>query len=116
MEIQKPDQPDQVIAQIFVDSVVPAFVGTRERQLVHRLAEPELKEAIPMGFQVKTDVPKRLARSQLAEQQMEELVVTGEFPNMVIAVVALDTFVELILVDEVNHLREDVLTHNLATF
>jgi hypothetical protein len=69
----------------------------------------------PMGFQANADIPKRVSASQLAEEQLDELVPAIEIPRSEIAVILCNTFLKLVPVNKLQKLRKNIfpLIHSL---
>ncbi len=76
----------------------------------HRVSKTEMVQAVLMGFQTQADVAKRVAGSQLPEEQMKQLVVARQAFSMEVSIVLPDQFVKLIAGDKSRHLSENVPT------
>ena len=90
--------------EILVNAVVAFVVGSGERCAVNRDGDAEVIKAVAVGFKAEAYVPHGLASGQLSEKEVQELVVTGEAPRVVVTEVARDALVEFISWYKVCHL------------
>jgi hypothetical protein len=78
--------------------------------MVYGLLDPQMVQLVPVRAQTDTDVPQTVPSSQLSEEQLRELVPTVQAACPMIAVITVDTFLELVTVDKREHLGKNIFT------
>ena len=103
-------QTTKHVGEVGKDAPVPFFVGVGQGVAGGGLADAGVIELRAKGCQTGFDVAQTFTPGQLDESQHEELFVGGQFRVAEVAVVTGDTFVELVLGQEVEELGEDGTT------
>jgi len=67
-------------------------------------------QLVTVRAQTDTDVPKTVPSGQLSEEQLRELVPTVQTACPEVAVITVDTFLELVAVDNGQHLGKNIFT------
>ena len=101
---------DENVGEVGEDAPVAIFVGISQRAAGGGLADAGVIEFRAEGREAGLDVAQTFAPGQLRERQHEKLFVSGKFADAAVAVVTGDTFVELVLGEEVQELGEDGAT------
>jgi len=63
-----------------------------------------------MSVQAKNNSAQTSQVRQLAERQRKELVTTAQIANTIVSIMALNAFIEFILGDELDNLRENIFS------
>jgi len=101
---------DEDVGEVGKDAPVPLFIGHRQRVAGGGLADASVIELRAERRQAGFDVAQTFAPRQLGEGQHEELFVSGQLADAVVAVVTGDTLVEFVFGQEVEELGEDGAT------
>ena len=102
--------PDEDLGEIGKDAPVAIFIGLGQRAAGGGLADAGVVKFCAEGRQAGFDVAQAFTPSQLGKRQHEELFISGEFADAVVAAVTGDTLVELIFGEAVEELGEDGAT------
>ena len=102
--------PDEDLGEIGKDAPVAVFIGLGQRAAGGGLADAGVVKFRAEGRQAGFDVAQTFPPSQLGKGQHEELFISGEFADAVVAMVTGDTLVELIFGEAVEELGEDGAT------
>lgn len=114
--IQGPDKAYQVRPEILVYAPVPVFVGTGEGRMVHDPFDAGVVQLVLVRPRAETGVAQPFPSGQLPIEPMRELAPAVQPAGPIIAIVAVDTFLELVTVGQREYLCENVFTciHNLG--
>ncbi len=97
---------DEDLREIPEDPPVSAFVGVGKGAPGDLVAEPSVIQFPLHGTQACDDVPQTLSIGQLSEDHDHELGIATEASNAPIALISLDTLVELVSRQEIQNLRK----------
>ncbi len=108
--VERGGLPNENGGEVGEDAPVAFFVGIGERAARGGLADAGVIKFRAKRRQTSFDVAETFAPGQLSEGQHEKLLVSGEFADAEVAVIAGDTLVEIVLGQEVQELGEDGAT------
>lgn len=116
LRVQRSDDTDEIRAKSLVDTIVSVLVGTGERRLGDSVPKAEMIENGLVRFKTQTYITQGVAACNLAEQQMQQLVIAGQVLRMPVPMKLGNKFVELITRYIIHDLGEDIATdiHNYA--
>ena len=114
LPVQRSDDADKIRAK----SLVAVLVGTGERWLGDSVSKTEVIEDGLVRFKAQTDITQGAAACNLAEQQMQQLIVAGQVLRMPVSMILGNEFVELITRYVIHDLGKNIATdiHNYAVF
>jgi hypothetical protein len=118
LRVQRSDDTDEIRPKSFVDAIVAVLVGTGERWLGDSVSKAEVIENGLVRFKAQTDITQGAAACNLAEQQMQQLIVAGQVLRMPVSMILGNEFVELITRYVIHDLGKNIATdiHNYAVF
>jgi len=105
--VERPGHRNEMIPEVLIDPVIPQFIGIRQGGAQHRTPEADVVELFVMRVQECLYVPQALTVCELRKGQAQQLVVAGEPPDPVIAVIAAHAFVILGTRQMLEELRKD---------
>jgi hypothetical protein len=108
ISVHRPDLSNQIIAKIGEYLAIPVFICTGQGRLVYIFPDSQMVQLASMGLQANTDIPKRVTRGQLAEEQLDELVPAIEIPCPEITVILCNVFLKLVPVYKLQKLRKNI--------
>lgn len=97
--IQGLDKTHEVWAEVRIDTPVPVLIGPGQRRMVHGLLDPQMVQLVTVRAQTDINFPKTVPSGKLSEEQLRELVPTVQAACPVVAVITVDTFLQLVTVD-----------------
>lgn len=74
------------------------------------IANAEMIPLVPLGLQAEQQITKAVSITQLAEHHAEHLMPTSKLLHFVIAIIAVNTFYEIICIQEGDYLGKNILT------
>ena len=118
LRVQRSDDTDEIRPKSFVDAIVAVLVGTGERWLGDSVSKAEVIEDGLVRFKAQAYITQGAATCNLAEQQVQQLIVAGQVLRMPVPMILGNEFVELISRYVVHDLGENIATdiHNYAVF
>ena len=101
-----------------VDAIVAVLVGTGERRLGNSVPKAEVIENGLVCFKAQAYITQGAAACNLAEQQVQQLIVAGQALRMSVSMILGNEFVKLISRYVIHDLGENIATdiHNYAVF
>lgn len=95
------------LGEVGVDSPIADLVGVSQGVSRHGSAKAHVIEFLLVAPQTSLDVAKTFAIGELSKSHTEELIPAGKGLDLVVALVALDTFLKFVGGKELHHLCEN---------